>query len=63
MFLDASVQEEVACPDRIHTFFTGSGRLCGIRLEGGEGLDVGRIRPLLKVGRRGFRTEQKINRA
>jgi len=48
-FLDASVQEESACPDRIHMFFTGSGRICGIRLEGGEGLEAERIPSLLKV--------------
>lgn len=49
VFLDASVQEEAACPDRIHLFFTGSGRICGIRLEGGEGLATGRIPTLLEV--------------
>ncbi|KAK4689365.1 hypothetical protein P7C73_g733, partial [Tremellales sp. Uapishka_1] len=48
--MDASAQEEVACPDRLHCFFffNGSGKLCGLRMEGGEGLDVGRIRPLLE---------------
>ena len=52
VFLDASVQEEAACPDRVHCFYTGGGRLCGLRLEGGEGIDAARIRPLLLVSPR-----------
>lgn len=49
MFLDASAQEESACPDRLHCFFTGEGRLCGLRMEGSAGLEVKRIRGLLEV--------------
>lgn len=49
MFLDATSQEESACPDRVHCFFTGSGKLCGMRMEGGDGLDAGRVKPLLQV--------------
>ena len=49
VFLDASAQEEAACPDRVHCFFNGRGRVCGLRLEGGEGIDAARIRPLLLV--------------
>lgn len=51
IFFDASVQEEAACPNRIHLFFTASGRICGIRLEGGDGLDAERIRSLLQVSK------------
>lgn len=49
VFLDAGLQEEVACPDRLHAFFDASGKVCGMRMEGESGLDVDRIRPLLKV--------------
>jgi exosome complex component RRP42 len=51
VFLDASAQEESACPDRLHCFFTGEGRLCGLRMEGSAGLEVKRIRGLLEVSR------------
>lgn len=52
MFLDASPQEELACPDRLHMFFNGHGRICGLRTEGTAGLDVARIRPLLEQGKK-----------
>ncbi|GFZ47176.1 hypothetical protein JCM24511_04919 [Saitozyma sp. JCM 24511] len=52
VFLDASAQEESACPDRLHCFFTGEGRLCGLRMEGSAGLEVKRIRGLLEEGKR-----------
>ncbi|WVQ81382.1 hypothetical protein IAT38_003506 [Cryptococcus sp. DSM 104549] len=57
IFLDATPQEEVACPTRIHMFFSPSPgnpsqpKVCGIRLEGPDGLDQGRIKGLLERGR------------
>ncbi|WVF65392.1 hypothetical protein IAT40_000119 [Kwoniella sp. CBS 6097] len=63
IFIDAIPQEESACPSRLHLFFRppanadaeggkGSSSLtvCGIRLEGPEGLDGGRIRGLVEQG-------------
>ncbi|WVO15328.1 hypothetical protein L204_102984 [Cryptococcus depauperatus] len=55
VFLDATPQEEVACPCRIHLFFIASldplkPNLCGMRVEGPEGLDSNRIRGLLEKG-------------
>jgi exosome complex component RRP42 len=52
IFFDATAQEESACPDKVHLFFTGSGKVCGIRTEGSDALDVSRIRPLLLVSPR-----------
>lgn len=49
MFIDATPEEETACPDRIHLFFKPSGKICGIRTEGPEGLEQSRLRPLLEV--------------
>jgi exosome complex component RRP42 len=49
VFLDATPQEEAACPDRLYLFFNSSLKLCGMRMEGGEGLDAERVRPLLEV--------------
>lgn len=48
-FLDASPQEEAACPDRLHVFFTGSGKVCGLRLEGPAGIETERMPALLRV--------------
>lgn len=48
-FLDATPQEESTCLDRVHLFFNASGRVCGIRTEGTEGLDATRVRGLLEV--------------
>ncbi|ORY24193.1 ribosomal protein S5 domain 2-type protein [Naematelia encephala] len=52
IFLDATAQEEAACTDRLHIFFTGGGKVCGMRIEGPDGFDAARIRPLLLEGRR-----------
>ena len=56
-FLDATPQEESTCLDRLHLFFNASGKVCGIRTEGTEGLDATRVRGLLQVsfGRVGSR--------
>lgn len=51
IFLDATPQEESACPDRLLLFFTGAGKLCGMRIEGSSGLDIPRIPALLTVSR------------
>lgn len=64
-FLDATTPEELACPSRLHLFFCSSphtGRIvptasldqrkfnvCGIRVEGGEGLGLARLPTLLQV--------------
>ncbi|OXG39949.1 hypothetical protein C349_04178 [Cryptococcus neoformans var. grubii Br795] len=57
IFLDATPQEESACPTHIHLFFKASSphdlskpKLCGLRLEGPDGLDAGRVRGLLEQG-------------
>ncbi|WWD21176.1 hypothetical protein CI109_105660 [Kwoniella shandongensis] len=59
IFLDATPQEESACPTRLHLFFSSPSpssfgsdklKLCGLRLEGPEGLDNGRIKGLLQEG-------------
>ncbi|KAK1922729.1 ribosomal protein S5 domain 2-type protein [Papiliotrema laurentii] len=52
VFIDATPEEETACPDRIHLFFKPSGKICGIRTEGPEGLEQSRLRPLLEQGQR-----------
>ena len=53
VFLDATLQEEMACPTRIHIFFhPESFKLCGLRMEGDEGIDQARIRPWLLQGRK-----------
>ncbi|RXK35161.1 hypothetical protein M231_07573 [Tremella mesenterica] len=52
VFLDATPQEEAACPDRLFLYFKRSGKLCGMRTEGTTGLDLDRIRPLLLEGKR-----------
>lgn len=51
-FLDATLQEELACPDKLLAFFNKEGKLCGLRMEGDSGLDIDRIRPLLRVSRK-----------
>ncbi|WVR08919.1 hypothetical protein IAU60_005978 [Kwoniella sp. DSM 27419] len=52
IFIDATPQEESACPSRLHVFFSSSSstelKVCGVRMEGPEGLDGGRISGLLK---------------
>jgi exosome complex component RRP42 len=48
-FIDATPQEELACADRLHLFFNGSGKVCGMRSEGTEGVDLARFKPLLEV--------------
>jgi exosome complex component RRP42 len=48
-FLDATPQEELACPDRLHAWFSQDGKVCGVRLEGESGIDADRIKPLLIV--------------
>ncbi|ODO09484.1 hypothetical protein I350_03084 [Cryptococcus amylolentus CBS 6273] len=57
IFLDATGQEEAACPTRILLFFkptspdsSSSPNLCGMRLEGPHGLDQSRVRGLLEQG-------------
>ncbi|OCF39574.1 hypothetical protein I317_06636 [Kwoniella heveanensis CBS 569] len=59
IFLDATPQEESGCPSRLHLFFrpragekTGDAGLtiCGMRMEGPEGLDSGRVRGLVEQG-------------
>lgn len=52
VFLDATPQEEAACPDRVLLFFTGSGKLCGMRVEGTSGIDIPRVPALLQEGKR-----------
>jgi exosome complex component RRP42 len=49
VFIDATPQEDAACPDKAHLFFTAQGKLCGMRTEGTDGLSSARIRPLLLV--------------
>lgn len=49
VFLDATLQEEAACPDKLHVFVNKSGRLCGVRMEGTASLPADRIRPLLEA--------------
>lgn len=59
-FLDASRQEEIACPSRLHLFFSsrtstsslGDLKVCGLRIEGGEPIDLGRLPGLLLEGQR-----------
>jgi exosome complex RNA-binding protein Rrp42 (RNase PH superfamily) len=60
VFLDATNQEEAACPDKVHLFFTGSGKVCGIRTEGNDALDIARIRPILLVSRSHSCTTSKV---
>lgn len=48
-FLDATPQEELACPDRIHVWFTPDGRVCGMRIEGESGTDAQKIKDMLMV--------------
>ncbi|TYJ52053.1 hypothetical protein B9479_007354 [Cryptococcus floricola] len=57
IFLDATAQEEAACPTRILLFFkptspdsSSAPNLCGMRLEGPHGLDQSRVRGLLEQG-------------
>jgi exosome complex component RRP42 len=50
-FIDATPQEELACPDRLHAWFSQDGKVCGIRLEGESGIEADRIKPLLIVSR------------
>ncbi|KAK8844164.1 hypothetical protein IAR55_006958 [Kwoniella newhampshirensis] len=56
IFIDATPQEESACPTRLQLFFSSTSpgptklKLCGMRLEGPEGLDQGRIKGLLVEG-------------
>ncbi|WVQ73657.1 hypothetical protein IAR50_003237 [Cryptococcus sp. DSM 104548] len=56
IFLDATAQEEAACPTRILLFFRPTSdsitapNLCGMRLEGPHGLDQSRVRGLLEQG-------------
>lgn len=47
-FLDPTPSEEAACPERILAWFRPNGNVCGIRTEGGLGIDAGRIRGLLE---------------
>lgn len=47
-FLDPTPQEEAACPQRVLAWFRPNGRICGLRMEGGLGLDAERVRPLLQ---------------
>jgi exosome complex component RRP42 len=49
VFYDATAQEEAACPDRVHLFYAGNGKVCGIRTEGNDALDINKIKPLLLV--------------
>ncbi|WVQ63736.1 uncharacterized protein L199_001889 [Kwoniella botswanensis] len=57
IFLDATAQEESACPSKLHLFFNTSSkekslRICGIRLEGGQSIDDSRIKGLIEEGAR-----------
>lgn len=47
-FLDPTPQEEAACPQRVLAWFRPNGNVCGIRTEGGLGIDAGRVRALLE---------------
>ena len=48
-FVDATPREEEACPGKIYTLWRPNGRICGVRVEGDQGVDAARIRPLLEV--------------
>jgi len=61
--LDASRQEEIACPSRLHLVFSsrsadnsksnqGDIKICGLRIEGGEPIDLNRLPALLMEGKR-----------
>ncbi|WWC91026.1 uncharacterized protein L201_005966 [Kwoniella dendrophila CBS 6074] len=57
IFIDATAQEESACPSKIHLFFNSTTteeeeeiKLSGIRLEGGQSIDKSRIGGLLEKG-------------
>ncbi|WVW79537.1 hypothetical protein I302_101506 [Kwoniella bestiolae CBS 10118] len=57
IFLDATAQEESACPSKLHLFFSSSLKeqqlkICGIRLEGGQSIDSSRIKGLIDEGAR-----------
>ncbi|WWC98141.1 hypothetical protein V866_005032 [Kwoniella sp. B9012] len=59
IFLDATAQEESACPSKLHLFFNSSSqstdqslKICGIRLEGGQSIDNSRIKGLIEEGAR-----------
>ncbi|KAK6906196.1 hypothetical protein I203_100181 [Kwoniella mangroviensis CBS 8507] len=57
IFLDATSQEESACPSKLHLFFTTSStekslKVCGIRFEGGQSIDNSRIKGLIEEGAR-----------
>lgn len=47
-FLDPTPQEEAACPERILAWFRPNGNVCGIRIEGGLGVEADRVRGLLE---------------
>lgn len=49
VFVDATPQEEAACPTRLHALVRPNGRTCGARLEGQDGIDAARVRPLFEV--------------
>ncbi|KAL7424521.1 hypothetical protein Q5752_000205 [Cryptotrichosporon argae] len=51
-FLDADEREEMACPNRVLVAVNGSGRICGMRIEGESGVEAARIRPLLEEAKR-----------
>lgn len=47
-FLDPTPQEEAACPQRLLAWFRPNGNVCGVRMEGGLGVEADRIRGLLE---------------
>ncbi|WWC72933.1 uncharacterized protein I206_106897 [Kwoniella pini CBS 10737] len=55
-FIDATAQEESACPSKLHLFFSNSDsneetlKLNGIRFEGGQSIDSSRIKGLIEEG-------------
>jgi exosome complex component RRP42 len=70
-FLDATRQEEIACPSRLQLFFSsrsqnntssmvGDLKICGLRIEGGEPIDLNRLPGLLLEGKR-IATEMMID--
>ncbi|KAL1407530.1 hypothetical protein Q8F55_006963 [Vanrija albida] len=52
LFVDATPQEEAACPTRLHALVRPNGRMCGARLEGQDGIDAARVRPLFEEAQR-----------
>ncbi|TXT09102.1 hypothetical protein VHUM_02576 [Vanrija humicola] len=52
VFVDATPQEEAACPTRLHALVRPNGRICGARLEGQDGIDAARVRPLFEEAQR-----------